>query len=249
MLSNRPDAGGLGEGGGARAADRLRRPPAVRRRPRRLRGGDAGAARRERRRDRLPRRLHAGADAGLHRAVAGADAQHPPVDPAAFHRPRHPCALPRGRHGGARLHRARGHARARFRADPRAGGAGGRGRRHARDAWRRGCCRSSTGSIRRCCAASRAATAASWRSSREPAGLEPAEPRSALGRELHPGRHPLGGGADRARSRRRLPAAAGERGAAALRRLLGSGAWRSRTATGANATATRRRPCARASRR
>ena len=54
-----------------------------------------------------------------------------------------------------------------------------------------------------------------------------AQPRAALGRDLRPRRHPLGRGADRARCRRRLPAAARGRGAAALRRLLGPGAWRS----------------------
>ena len=97
VLANRPDAGGL-----ARAAA-LGLPTACvdhrpfRRRPRRLRGGARRAAGRERRRDPLPRGLHARADAGLHRALGGADAQHPPVDPAALPRPRHPCPLPRRR--------------------------------------------------------------------------------------------------------------------------------------------------------
>ena len=53
--------------------------------------------------------------------------------------------------------------RARRRPDPRPGGDPGRAGRHARRRWRRGCCRWSTGSTRRCCAASPPATAAAWR--------------------------------------------------------------------------------------
>ena len=72
---------------GRRGAGPRDRPPSVWCRPRRARGGDRPGAGRGGDRARLPRRLHAPADAVPGAPLGGADAEHPPEPAAGLPRP------------------------------------------------------------------------------------------------------------------------------------------------------------------
>ena len=104
-----------------------------------------------RHRARLPRRLHAAADAVVRRAMGRPAAQHPSGAAAGVQGPRHPRPRARGRRQGARRDRAFRGAGDGFRPDHRAGRGAGAAPATPRQRSPRACSRSSTGSIRRRC--------------------------------------------------------------------------------------------------
>ena len=126
VLSNRPDAGGLARARDAGIAAAVVDHKAYPDREAFERALDE-ALRGARHRADLPCRLHARPDAVVRRALGRTDDQHPSVAAAAVHGPPHAPAGARGRRARPWLHGAFRHARARCRADHRAGRGAGAG--------------------------------------------------------------------------------------------------------------------------
>ena len=140
-----------------RHRDRRRRSRTVRQGPRSVRARAASRNRSASHRPRLPRRIHATADAVVRDALDRTHAQHPPGLVAGIQGARHPSPRARSRRDPARRDRAFRCAGNGFGPDRAAGLRAGARRRYATKRSPRACSRSSTTSIRVRCAWSRKA--------------------------------------------------------------------------------------------